>query len=101
VAIQTSEGSGTGDQGLRRKGSRVASHERVLGSGEFVVRLVWKTEAVERKTHRLRGKIALRSGVELGESGAEIARHLRINTSSIIRGLARIDAGKDGKDKAH
>jgi DNA-binding MarR family transcriptional regulator len=38
-----------------------------------------------------RGAIAYRSKEELGISGAEIARYLGVNTSSINRTLARLD----------
>jgi DNA-directed RNA polymerase specialized sigma24 family protein len=40
----------------------------------------------------VRIKIAQRSREELGLSGAEIARHLGVNTSSINRALARVGA---------
>ena len=39
---------------LRRKGSRVASDERVLGSGEFIDELVRDVESREREMLRLR-----------------------------------------------
>jgi putative transposase len=44
-----------------------------------------------RRVSRVRAVIAVRCKEELGESGAEIARHLGVNTSSINRSLARMD----------
>jgi putative transposase len=41
--------------GLRRRGSRAASDERILGSSEFVEGLVRDVETVERETLRFRG----------------------------------------------
>jgi putative transposase len=42
---------------LRRKGTRVASDDRVLGSGEFIESLLQDVESRERETLRLRGRI--------------------------------------------
>ena len=42
-----------------------------------------------------RAAIACRSKEELGLSGAEIARHLGVNTSSINRAIARVERGED------
>ena len=44
----------------------------------------------QRKVSEARMTIARRSRNELGLSGAEIARHLGVNTSSINRALARM-----------
>jgi len=44
-----------------------------------------------RKVSEARAAIARRSSEELGVSGAEIARHLGVNTSSINRAIARTD----------
>ena len=44
----------------------------------------------------VRAVIAVRSKDELGLSGAEIARHLGVNTSSINRALARA-GGAEGQ----
>ena len=42
---------------LRRKGTRVASDDRVLGSGEFIESLLQDVESRERETLRLRARI--------------------------------------------
>ncbi len=42
-----------------------------------------------------RAAIACRSKEELGLAGAEIARHLGVNTSSINRAIARVERGED------
>jgi DNA-binding MarR family transcriptional regulator len=42
-----------------------------------------------------RAAIACRSKEELGLSGAEIARHLGVNTSSINRAIARVERGEE------
>ena len=44
-----------------------------------------------RRVSKVRAAIAQRSKEELGVSGAEIARHLGVNTSSINRALAKGD----------
>jgi len=44
-----------------------------------------------RKVSETRNIIARRSSEELGLSGAEIARHLGVNTSSVNRAIARAD----------
>lgn len=44
-----------------------------------------------RKVSRVRSAIARRSSKELGLSGAEIARHLGVNTSSINRAIVRAE----------
>ena len=113
---------------LRRKGERELSDERILGSEDFVDRVLqeaeerqlrqmkhqWKGKGIEdiiqeecrkrkvseeelRKGSRrsrvseARSAIAYRSKEELVISGAEIARYLGVNTSSITRTLARMD----------
>ena len=113
---------------LRRKGERELSDERILGSEDFVdrvlqeaeerqlrqMKLQWKGKGIEdiiqeecrkrkvseeelRKGSRrsrvseARSAIAYRSKEELVISGAEIARYLGVNTSSITRTLARMD----------
>jgi REP element-mobilizing transposase RayT len=113
---------------LRRKGEEEQSDERILGSGDFVDRVLQEAEerllrqiklqrrgrSIEdiiqeecrkrkiseeelRKGSRrsrvseARSAIAYRSKEELGISGAEIARYLGVNTSSINRALARLD----------
>jgi len=43
------------------------------------------------RVNEARAAIAYRSKEELGISGAEIARYLGVNTSSINRTLARMD----------
>ncbi len=53
-------------------------------------------QELERESRRAfvseaRAAIAYRSKEELGISGAEIARHLGVNTSSINRALAKMD----------
>jgi len=117
---------------LRRRGQEEESDERILGSGDFVQRVL--KEAEERHLRQIklgraggsirdiiqeecerakispeelkqgsrrarvseaRATIACRSKEELGLSGAEIARHLGVNTSSINRAIARVDRGKD------
>jgi len=113
---------------LRRKGETEQSDERILGSGDFVDRVLEEAEKgllrqvklkrrgaciediieeecrkrkvseeeVRRGSRRsrvseARAAIAYRSKEELGISGAEIARSLGVNTSSINRTLARLD----------
>ena len=113
---------------LRGKGQREASDDRILGSGDFVDRILRETEERQLRQTKLRRKgrsitdivqeecrkgkvseeelrkgsrrnrvsevravIAYRSKEELGFSGAEIARYLGVNTSSINRALARMD----------
>ncbi|MBI5967117.1 MAG: hypothetical protein HY882_04570 [Deltaproteobacteria bacterium] len=113
---------------LRRKGQEETSDERILGSGDFVGRILREVEERQLRQTKLRrrGKsitdiiqeecrkrkvsedelrhgsrrsrvsearavIAYRSKEELGYSGAEIARYLGVNTSSINRALARTD----------
>ncbi|MEW6054245.1 MAG: HTH domain-containing protein [Nitrospirota bacterium] len=44
-----------------------------------------------RKVSETRNIIARRSSEELGLSGAEIARHLKVNTSSVNRAIARVE----------
>jgi putative transposase len=46
---------------LRRSGEKVASDERILGSGEFVESLLDEAEEREKETLRLRGKLAVGS----------------------------------------
>jgi len=48
-------------------------------------------ECRKRKVSEARAAIAYRSKEELRISGAEIARYLGVNTSSINRSLARMD----------
>ncbi len=113
---------------LRRKGEEELSDERILGSGEFVDRVLQEAEERQLRQIRLRRRgrsiediiqeecrkrevserelrkgsrrsrvsearaaIACRSKEELGISGAEIARYLGVNTSSINRILARME----------
>jgi len=113
---------------LRRKGEKEPSDERILGSGDFVDRVLQEAEERQLRQMKLRrrGKgiediiqeecrkrkvseeelrkgsrrsrvsearaaIAYRSKEELGISGAEIARYLGVNTSSINRILVRMD----------
>jgi REP element-mobilizing transposase RayT len=113
---------------LRSKGEKESSDERILGSGEFVDRILKELEERQLRQMRLRRKgrsiediireecgkrkvseqelrqgsrrtlvsearaaIAYRSKEELGISGAEMARHLGVNTSSINRALAKMD----------
>ena len=113
---------------LRRKGETEQSDERILGSGDFVDRVLQEAEERLLRQMRLqrrgrsiediiqeecrkrkvseeevkkgsrrsrvsvaRAAIAYRSKEELGISGAEIARYLGVNTSSINRILARLD----------
>jgi len=113
---------------LRRKGERELSDERILGSEDFVDRVLQEAEERQLRQMKLqrRGKgiediieeecrkrkvseeelrkgsrrsrvsearaaIAHRSKEELVISGAEIARYLGVNTSSITRILARMD----------
>jgi hypothetical protein len=113
---------------LRRKGERELSDERILGSEDFVDRVLQEAEERQLRQMKLqrRGKgiediiqeecrkrkvseeelrkgsrrsrvsearaaIAHRSKEELVISGAEIARYLGVNTSSITRTLARME----------
>jgi hypothetical protein len=70
------------------KQSKVSTEELIRGSKRF-------------KVSETRMTIARRSRSELGLSGAEIARHLGVNASSINRALARVtevaDTGKKMK----
>jgi putative transposase len=54
---------------LRRRGMGMASDERILGSGEFVERVIAETERQERETLRLRRKVP-----ELSALLKEVAR---------------------------
>jgi len=113
---------------LRRKEEKELSDERILGSGDFVDRVLQEVEERQLRQMKLRRRgryigdiireecrkrkvseeevrkgsrrsrvsearaaIAYRSKEELGISGAEIARYLGVNTSSINRTLARMD----------
>jgi hypothetical protein len=113
---------------LRRKGEKEPSDERILGSGDFVDRVLQEAEERQLRQMKLRRRgrgiediiqeecrkrkvseeelrkgsrrsrvsearaaIAYRSKEELGISGAEIARYLGVNTSSINRILVRMD----------
>ena len=117
---------------LRRRGQDEESDERILGSGDFVHRVLQEAEErhlrqiklcragssishiiqeeCERRgvsseelqrggrrarVSKARAAIAYRSKEELGLSGAEIARHLGVNTSSINRAIARAERGED------
>jgi len=117
---------------LRRRGQEEESDERILGSGDFVHRVLQEAEErhlrqiklcragrsishiiqeeCERRgvspeelqrggrrarVSKARAAIAYRSKEELGLSGAEIARHLGVNTSSISRAIARVERGED------
>ncbi len=79
---------------LRRNGRTIADVIR-----EECQRGKVSPEEIKRgsRRHRVcetRMTIAIRSREELGLSGAEIARYLGVNTSSINRALARRDASK-------
>ena len=113
---------------LRRKGEKELSDERILGSGDFVERVLQEIEERQLRQMKVRRRgrgieeiiqeecrkrkvseeelrkgsrrervgearaaIAYRSKEELGISGAEIARFLGVNTSTINRTLARMD----------
>ena len=113
---------------LLRKEEKELSDERILGSGDFVDRVLQEAEERQLRQMKLRRRgryigdiireecrkrkvseeelrkgsrrsrvsearaaIAYRSKEELGISGAEIARYLGVNTSSINRTLARMD----------
>jgi hypothetical protein len=113
---------------LRRREEKEGSDERILGSGDFVDRVLREVEERQLRQMKIRHKgkgiegiireecqkrkvseeelrrgsrrsrvsearavIAYRSKEELGVSGAEIARHLGVNTSSINRTLARME----------
>ena len=54
---------------MRRRGMGMASDERILGSGEFVERVIAETERQERETLRLRRKVP-----ELSALLSEVAR---------------------------
>ena len=123
-----SQGGGSQVLALRSKVEKELSDERILGSGEFVERILQEAEERQLRQMKFRQKgksiediiqqecgkrkvseqelrkgsrraqvsevraaIAYRSKEELGISGAEIARHLGVNTSSINRVLARMD----------
>lgn len=113
---------------MRRKGFSEEADERILGSGDFVHKILKEAEEKQlrqlklrrgglniaeiirqecrkrkvspeelkrgskrRKVSETRTVIAQRSSEELGLSGAEIARNLGVNTSSINRAIARVD----------
>jgi REP-associated tyrosine transposase len=127
-----SQGGWSAVVALRRRGQEEQSDERILGSGDFVHRVLQEAEErhlrqiklcragrsishiiqeeCERRgvspeelqrggrrarVSKARAAIAYRSKEELGLSGAEIARHLGVNTSSINRAIARVERGED------
>ena len=81
---------------LRRSGRSIADIIREECKRNKVSAEELKRGNRRRKASEARMTIARRSRNELGLSGAEIARHLGVNTSSINRALAREDevAGK-------
>lgn len=121
---------------MRRRGQKEVFDERILGSGDFVNKVLDDTEerqagqlknkragltiqgiideecrkkgisslelkggSKRRKVSDVRSLIGLRSRDELGLSSAEIARHVGINTSGIIRSIER--AEKNRADAKH
>ncbi len=120
---------------MRRHGIRVKSDERVLGSSDFVERLLAEAEEKQRQTLRLQKEVpdldslaaqvaeeagvttaAMRHGgrkrvlvqarrvfcrravVEIGYTGADVARYLGMTTSSVTR-LAHSDSLSDVTDE--
>lgn len=123
-----SQGGWSQVMSMRRRGQKEAFDERILGSGDFVNKVL--KDAEERQLRQLKNKragltiqgiidkecrkggispvelqggsrrlkvsdvrslIGLRCRDELGLTSAEIARHVGINTSSIIRSIERAE----------
>jgi putative transposase len=76
---------------LRRKGIGIAEiiKEECMKNGVNAQEL--KQGSRRQKVSRTRAKIALRCKEALGSSGAELARHLGVTTSSINRAVERTD----------
>jgi hypothetical protein len=76
---------------LRRKGIGIAEiiKEECMKHGVNAQEL--KQGSRRQKVSRTRAKIALRCKEALGSSGAELARHLGVTTSSINRAVERTD----------
>lgn len=80
---------------LRRSGKSIADiiREECRNRGVNEQELVRGSR--RRKVSLTRALIALRCKEEIGCSGAEIARHLGVNTTSINRAVARVEGRRD------
>lgn len=95
------------DQVLQEADGRQLRQMRIRGKGKRIEDII-REECVRRKVSEgelrkgsrrarvseVRAVVAYRSKEELGVSGAEIARHLGVNTSSINRVFAKMDRFK-------
>jgi hypothetical protein len=77
--------------GLRRMGKGIEDIIREESEKQGVKQEEVMKGSRRRQVSRVRMAIATRSKEEIGLSGAEIARHLGVNTSSINRRLANRD----------
>lgn len=77
---------------LRRKGLRVASDARILGSGEFMEGLLAEAEARVKETLRLSAKVS-----DLGSLVRGIAAHTRVTESELRSGSRTRRIGKARK----
>lgn len=76
---------------LRQSGPNIAEIIRQECKKSKISPEELKRGSRRRRASEARAAIALRSSKELGLSGAEIARHLGVNTSSINRAIARTE----------
>ena len=76
---------------LRRKGKRIEDIIQEECGKRKVSEQELRKGGRRPLVSKVRAAIAYRSKEELGVSGAEIARHLGVNTSSINRALAKMD----------
>ena len=76
---------------LRRKGKSIEDIIREECGKRKVSEKELRKGSRRPRVSEVRAAIAYRSKEELGVSGAEIARHLGVNTSSINRALAKMD----------
>jgi hypothetical protein len=88
---------------LRRKGIKVASDERILGSGGFIERLLSEAEEREKETLRLSRKVpdlvSLARGIVKREGIEEAELRSGIRNKRVVRGrraLCQLAVGKMG-----
>ncbi|MBI5746696.1 MAG: hypothetical protein HZA13_06825 [Nitrospirae bacterium] len=87
---QRIDASGTSSSGAPEKSSARSPKKECKKQKVIIVEGTGREQTEE--SERNPSEIAYRSREELGLSGAKIARHLGVNTSSINRALARSDA---------
>ncbi len=95
---------------LRRKGTKVASDERILGSGEFVERLLGEAARRDKETLRLSRKVvelmtlgrklAAREGIPAGELRSGIRRRGVVQVRRLFCQLAVRGMGYSGAEVA-